>query len=92
MSHGVNKKAPTIVNPSPKMVFTRFVVLQLVLYVESLKFNSESKWDILISLLYVWSLNSNFQSVVYIPYTVLPESSDKFSGIPQSSICVYIYT
>ena len=49
MSHGVNKKAFTIVSPpppphpSPKKVFTRFVVSQVILYVEFLRFNSESK-------------------------------------------------
>ena len=34
MSHGVNKKAPTIVSPqlSPQQVFTRLVVLQVILY------------------------------------------------------------
>ena len=48
MSHGVNKKAFTIVSPppphpSPKKVFTWFVVSQVILYVEFLRFNSESK-------------------------------------------------
>ena len=34
MSHGVNKKAPTIVspNPSPKQVSSRLVILQVIIY------------------------------------------------------------
>ena len=48
-----------------------------LLFVGFWRFNPESKWDyLLISLLYFWSLNSNSQSSVYIPY--ICSSSRKF--------------
>ena len=47
-------------------------------------FNPQSKWDyLLISLLYFWSRNSNSQSVAYIPYAVLPESSGEYNVLIQ---------
>ena len=56
----------------------------LVSFVEFWRFNPESKWDyLLISLLYFWSFNSNSQSVVYIPYAVLPESSGEYNVLMQ---------
>ena len=52
--------------------------------VEIGRFNPESKWDFLhILLLYLWSPNSNPESVIHIPYTVLPESSGEYNVLMQ---------
>ena len=52
--------------------------------VEFWRFNPDNKWDfLLISLLYFWSLNSNSQTIVYISYAVLPESSGEYNVLMQ---------
>ena len=52
--------------------------------VEIWRFNPESKWVfLLILLLYFWSPNSNPESVIHMPYRVVPESSGEYNALMQ---------